>query len=95
MGAWFSLNCPLRRRGPVCSSCGAPAVIQVKCPSAPHWRPDGSLEQLSPGSGELRRRWPTYELAGNSDENTDSNDDGSHADELEEQTAREWPRQWW
>ena len=40
----------------------------ARCPTAPHWAGDGSCSQVSPRSGELRRRWPTYELKENDSE---------------------------
>ena len=69
MGCGWSC-CPWRQRreqaapsSPVCICCGAPATVRVatRNPSAPQWLPDGSSGQLSPVSGELRRRWPTYD----------------------------------
>eukprot|EP00974_Lingulodinium_polyedra_P055196 5306561-Lingulodinium_polyedra.AAC.1 len=46
--------CCCRRRAAGPGAQGPP----LRCPSAPQWQEDGSALQLSPTSGELRRRWP-------------------------------------
>eukprot|EP00974_Lingulodinium_polyedra_P023375 2256947-Lingulodinium_polyedra.AAC.1 len=41
-----------------------------RVPSAPHWCTDDNCEQLSPTSGDVRRRWPTYDLGDTADTGT-------------------------
>eukprot|EP00974_Lingulodinium_polyedra_P131672 11218696-Lingulodinium_polyedra.AAC.1 len=50
-----------------------PGLVEpTRVPSAPHWSADGSCSQLSPTSGELKRRWPTYELTRDNDESDEA-----------------------
>eukprot|EP00974_Lingulodinium_polyedra_P075071 7274734-Lingulodinium_polyedra.AAC.1 len=52
--------CCCRRRTEAAEPAELPSRPPGRSPSAPHWQEDGSVLQLSPTSGEMRRRWPTY-----------------------------------
>ena len=62
-GSWpcrmGSTCCSRRRTQELQLDLPAEAHEQSRIPAAPHWRSDGSNEQMSPSTGFTRRRWPT------------------------------------